>query len=256
MEDLPPLLRAPCPTCRREFRASEVTTIDVHSSASSSGGVGSGLEVAARSLSAFLSCERVGGADVECGVRLEPQQGASAASITAPVAACSEISLPAGVFSTSHVNSGAAAALVEPLNDAQPPAAESSETEDHAPMRRVDVHGHPGRRGRPLGLPLADPTAAVAAPAASAADRLGGKLVALVRRLHALPPGERAVVATSWPALRPVIGAALRSQGVPTAVLDGSPSQLAAAVGEFIAPQSRMVSDPRNCLLRDCLVCS
>jgi len=73
------------------------------------------------------------------------------------------------------------------------------------------------------------------------------------------PPQERAVVATSWPALRGVIGAALNeqvcvcalacvcveergrarahTQGIATAVLDGSPLELAAAVGRLHRPQ-------------------
>jgi hypothetical protein len=69
--------------------------------------------------------------------------------------------------------------------------------------------------------------------AAKGLDVYGGKIAALMRRLRLMPPGEKAVIATSWPHLRGVVARALREQGIAAVVIEGSPSEMASAVSKF-----------------------
>lgn len=62
--------------------------------------------------------------------------------------------------------------------------------------------------------------------ASAAGELYGAKIATLLRRLRRLPPGDKAVVATSWPRLRPVVAAALRAEGIDAVVLEGTPAQV------------------------------
>lgn len=61
----------------------------------------------------------------------------------------------------------------------------------------------------------------------------GGKLAALIARVRLLPPGEKALVATSFARLRTLATAALRGEGVQAIALEGSPLEMGAAVARF-----------------------
>lgn len=71
--------------------------------------------------------------------------------------------------------------------------------------------------------------------ASAAGERYGAKIATLLRRLKRMPAGDKAVVATSWPRLRPVIAAALRAEGIDAVVLEGTPAQMSASVAQFTA---------------------
>jgi hypothetical protein len=209
--------------------ATEVTTIDA-SSAGGAGGSGSGREVSVERLSSFLR-EPATASVIEASL-MSPggdSSGRIAAATVAPADAAAEVPAAGGsaagsslavVPSTRDVNSSASATLIEPpapVNYQFQSRAErdsDSDEEDEGISRRLAPPVAAGGRRHRMRIPAAagSRTFHAPAPVASAADRLGGKLVALVRRLRALPPGERAVVATSWPALRQVIGHALIEQ--------------------------------------------
>lgn len=212
VESLSARYTAPCPTCRAVFAAPDVTTIDT----SSAGGKGgSGREVGLQSLAEFLrgdSAAAVGEpAAAEAASAAPPAAAAAPGGVSAHAAAPAAAEAPSLVPSTSDVNSAPSAALVEPpvRGGPSPPPPYPPALQEAAGAARQGP-----RRGRPAAAaatPLLAPLSA-SVEEASAGDRLGGKLVALVRRLRALPPGERAIVATSWPALRRVIGSALDAQ--------------------------------------------
>jgi hypothetical protein len=46
----------------------------------------------------------------------------------------------------------------------------------------------------------------------------------------------KAIVATSWPALRPLIAKALLAEGIEAGILDGTPSEMALVVQRFVSP--------------------
>jgi hypothetical protein len=193
--------------------------------------------VAAQSLDAFLA----GPAPSSAAVAAAPALAAVTAPATttaarsaddgkAPVAAVTQLissqtepalgslqcMLPPSVLPTAAINSAATAVLIERIDSHDAIDDESSDFATSSGSGR-GAAGLKGRRGgRVASHAHAAPPSRAIVPAppsvTSAADRLGGKLVALVRRIRALPSGERAVVATSWPALRGIIGAALLEQ--------------------------------------------
>lgn len=69
----------------------------------------------------------------------------------------------------------------------------------------------------------------------AAGDAYGAKIATLLRRLRSMPAGDKAVVATSWPRLRPVVADALRAEGIDAVVLEGTPAQMASVVQQFTA---------------------
>jgi hypothetical protein len=108
-----------------------------------------------------------------------------------------------------------------------------------APGSDVAAGGSPPREPLPA---LVAPTEAVnsvklSVPggASAAGETYGAKIATLLRRLKRMPPGDKAVVATSWPRLRPVIASALRAEGIDAVVLEGTPAQMSASVAQFTA---------------------
>lgn len=69
--------------------------------------------------------------------------------------------------------------------------------------------------------------------ATAAGDLYGAKITTLLRRLRSMPRGDKAVVATSWPKLRPIVASALRAEGIDAVVLEGTPAQMADTVQRF-----------------------
>ena len=71
--------------------------------------------------------------------------------------------------------------------------------------------------------------------------RSGTKVAALVRRLKALPPTDKVVVATAWPKLLEPLAAALAAEGIKAEILAGSPAQRSRVVRTF------SMSSPSEC---------
>jgi len=86
-------------------------------------------------------------------------------------------------------------------------------------------------------LPQLGRSAAAAGGSGVSPASHGAKLTALCRRLRSLPAGEKAIVATSWAAMRALASAALTDHGIGHALIDAAqgPAAVAAALARFKA---------------------
>jgi hypothetical protein len=204
---LKPTMHAQCPSCRTGFSASQLTVVS-----STAGGSKRAEEVEVIPLSVFLE-QRVSNSDTSA-------VGSNASSFFSSMSS----SLSSSILPSSIVN------------DVRLEGAEEA-AKNAALRKRVDkaMSGAPRVSTRSV--------------YEASVEAYGGKVACLVRRLKSMPDIEqtKAIVATSWPALRPLIAKALLAEGIEAGVLDGTPSEMALVLQRFVSPPPR----PRSEILID-----
>jgi hypothetical protein len=216
LEKLKSSFRAPCPTCKVDFAVSGVHTVSESAAGCSAGGMGSEVEIVtlAEALTRLSSRGTAGAAGAA---------GASAAAAAAAAAAGG-----GGSGSGSGSGSSSAATAAGSAAAELPSGVASSEQANSVALK--DAAESSAQQGKRSAAAASSKRKA----GSSSLELYGGKLACLVRRLRLLPPGEKAVVATSWPHLRTIISEVLSQEGISNVVVSGSPAEIAHAVARFM----------------------
>jgi hypothetical protein len=193
---LKPTMQGQCPSCRTNFSAVQLTVVS-----SSAGGSKRAEEIEVIPLAAFLDHGSSSGASAAGGPVLT-SSSSSSVSLSS-----SFTILPSSTVNEVRLEGAEAAAK----KDASRKRGGNSDTMPRMSTRSVYE---------------------------ASIEAYGGKVACLVRRLKSMPDIEqtKAIVATSWPALRPLIAKALLAEGIEAGILDGTPSEMALVVQRFVSP--------------------